>query len=713
MAVMLLVGVTAASCGGDDTDTPTVNDPAVSLSVGTVTDTTVGFTVTPSNADIVRYGCYEKVEGFVAPDYAEVLAEGVEVNAKAASTQTVENLKPGTTYVVVAAASGNGKVAGHSIEMTTASEPVTVAVAVVIREVDSSSVSFFVTPTDAVDLHWAVYEIGTEAPTVEDVLANDNALPVDEGSLVKAEGLKSATTYIVMAVATDGKNAVYRTTSATTEEESIIFTAATKLVDVSAENNPVVRFTNDRYTFDVDFYHEQSDFLTAGEYMFDVSTYYIGTFSGKSVLKTADGTELGLYSGSIFVGIVEKSYHIAFEIELDDESAFTAVYEGAIENMEIIEKEPEDPTKKIFDTAVYGGTTDLDSTIIDFATADGSKSFKFCFFPYEGYEGTYTMSLDYTSGVVDYYSSALHSMTSNGAWPIVTPENNVVISKVGDNWKVVFNLVAMDDGSTVVGTYEGPIDNLPIGGGEDDSTFTTANIIDKTGGVYTLEMYNQSKSNHIVVGFSYVDESAYTYTDLDGSLVLSQTKNFGALATNALGDVANAGQMTLEKVGDQWSVDLYLEFNGYSIITSYEGAIGGFESDGQKNVVEVTFDSGLTYDGFDENSGSLVDEFVGMYRIELVHGNDDVWIAYYPQVDGDGNVNIAGSYSTADNTVLLSVQDYGDYTHWAFSVPSDVKMTIAANADGTYTLDFEMTVGDTIYKGHCPALRLGDNSSPA
>ncbi len=353
MAVMLLVGVTMGACSDDDTttpDEPVVKDPSILVTAGSVTETTISFTVTPTDAEEVRYACVEKTEDFVAPEYVDVHATGTQIDNKAASNQKVENLKPGTTYVVLAVASGNKKIVGQTIEMTTSEEPVTVAVAIEAGEVKPLSLEFTVTPTDATKLHWAAYEKGMNAPVVDEVLENGNALEADKANTVLIREVKPATTYVIMAVAADDKHTVYEEIEISTPEANIAFDAAYKLADKSsADRNPYLQFTCEDYVFEFDFYHVDTPcaYLPAGTYTYSAEGDS-GVFSAYSQIKykengsTLDTPKLKFAAGTVTVEIVEKSYKFTFDLTLAGEGdenggVIKGSYEGLVDGMEVVD----------------------------------------------------------------------------------------------------------------------------------------------------------------------------------------------------------------------------------------------------------------------------------------------------------------------------------------------------------------------------------------
>ena len=93
-----------------------VKNPTVKVTEGTVTETTLSFTIESTDATKVAYLV---VEGSDVPTASEVLANGKEVAANKSVTATEEGLKSSTSYVVVAAVQNSKAAEKDFIQMTT------------------------------------------------------------------------------------------------------------------------------------------------------------------------------------------------------------------------------------------------------------------------------------------------------------------------------------------------------------------------------------------------------------------------------------------------------------------------------------------------------------------------------------------------------------------------------------------------------------------
>lgn len=95
----VLLPLLLIACSSDDDDPVLV--PQVSITSGEITQTTLGFTVTPTNAETCAFVCLE--EGMPIPSTEQILASGTKIPATMPTEQKIENLKSGQKYIIVAA----------------------------------------------------------------------------------------------------------------------------------------------------------------------------------------------------------------------------------------------------------------------------------------------------------------------------------------------------------------------------------------------------------------------------------------------------------------------------------------------------------------------------------------------------------------------------------------------------------------------------------
>ena len=156
-----------------------VVDPKISLTAGEVTETTISFTVTPADAEKCAYKVVLATEEL--PTDAVVLAQGVQIEAKAESKQTVSDLQPGTEYVVVVAVQNGPKQKSATLEMTTVEPQIPAAtVSVTAGEATENTISFTIESADATAVAYVVSESAIEL-SAEEVLEEGMAVPLSGG----------------------------------------------------------------------------------------------------------------------------------------------------------------------------------------------------------------------------------------------------------------------------------------------------------------------------------------------------------------------------------------------------------------------------------------------------------------------------------------------------------------------------------------------------
>ena len=115
---------------------------------------------------------------------AVVLAQGVQIEAKAESKQTVSDLQPGTEYVVVVAVQNGPKQKSATLEMTTVEPQIPAAtISVTAGEATENAISFTIVSADATNVAYIVtdtafdHELSAEEVLAETCLMLQHANP--------------------------------------------------------------------------------------------------------------------------------------------------------------------------------------------------------------------------------------------------------------------------------------------------------------------------------------------------------------------------------------------------------------------------------------------------------------------------------------------------------------------------------------------------------
>lgn len=325
-------------------------NPQVSLTAGEATETTLSFTVTPSEAKECAY--IRLAVGEEIPTAEVILSNGVSIDATKESTQTVTDLTANTEYVFVAAVKNESVTkVSTALKMKTLEAQVVIedpTVALTAGDVTETTIAFSVAATNAEKVAYVVYTEG-EAPAAEAIL--ENGTEVEAEATVVVENLTAETTYYVIAAASNqGKTAVSEVLEMTTDEP-----AAPEEVEIAtiygrrwAINNYgfQIQLTDGLCLF-VDMYCETSvaniipeadypvvpyenpedlnEAIVAGEYFVHGagSITYTGNYENEKTL----------LEGNIAVEHLEEGYKVTIDVVNEEGRAVNVSYEGIINGL--------------------------------------------------------------------------------------------------------------------------------------------------------------------------------------------------------------------------------------------------------------------------------------------------------------------------------------------------------------------------------------------
>lgn len=174
--------------------------PAVVLTPGQSTTTTLTFNAALTDPETAAYVCLEKTEGLTLPTAEEILRDGKAIAAT--GEILIENLKPSTTYVIAAAVANTGIYSEvNSIVMATGTPTPVVTLAAGAPGI--TALTFTVGLTDAEKAAYLCIEkvAGAVVPTAEKILAEGTAIA--QAGEITADNLKEGTAYIIAVAASN------------------------------------------------------------------------------------------------------------------------------------------------------------------------------------------------------------------------------------------------------------------------------------------------------------------------------------------------------------------------------------------------------------------------------------------------------------------------------------------------------------------------------
>lgn len=354
-AFLLLSALTLGFVGCTDEPKEDVTSeiaPTIALEKGIEDVNAVSFTLTTTNATEARYMVL--ADGDEAPALDVIMAEGVAVELKDGVAEvTAEGLEAETSYKIVAAAKNVTKVAGSNTLYVTTKAQAELQLEVEVVQVTHESMNFRVNSANAEKIAYLVLYASKETPEASYVLLNGDEVEVGSKESVEVTGLECLKEYQLVVVAEgNGQTLMAEPQVFTTKDdpENVIehnYTRArgTKYgssyfmmfsyEDANEEDN----FAYNDKTLSLDIYGDpDKDYLPAGTYEVKESTEP-GCVSAYRYSTYGYDNGVQLSSGHVIVSIDDETKAYSFDIDLmlKDGRHLIATYTGDVDNMPVID----------------------------------------------------------------------------------------------------------------------------------------------------------------------------------------------------------------------------------------------------------------------------------------------------------------------------------------------------------------------------------------
>ncbi len=215
MLVVAVAMFATVACGEDlpPQDGPEPQ-PTVEVEVANITDSSLEFGVTTTNAAEVRYIFAESSEA--APSVDNILAEGVEVEENTNNNNVValkfEELAPSTKYTLhVAVRNTHGTVYAFQEAETEEADVVGPTISIAVGEVGETYANFTIITTNATTVRYCVYDMSVGNPdeliSAEEVLETGTAVEANAAVEVEVTDLEMGKEYEIV-VAAEGEGGV-------------------------------------------------------------------------------------------------------------------------------------------------------------------------------------------------------------------------------------------------------------------------------------------------------------------------------------------------------------------------------------------------------------------------------------------------------------------------------------------------------------------------
>ncbi|MBO5018828.1 MAG: hypothetical protein J6C56_08225 [Alistipes sp.] len=354
-AFLLLSALTLGFVGCTDETKEDVTSevaPTIALEKGIEDVNAVSFTLTTTNATEARYMVL--ADGDEAPALDVIMAKGVAVELKDGVAEvTAEGLEAETSYKIVAAAKNVTKVAGSNTLYVTTNAQAELQLEVEVVQVTHESMNFRVNSANAEKIAYLVLYASKETPEASYVLLNGDEVEVGSKESVEVTGLECLKEYQLVVVAEgNGQTLMAEPQMFTTKDDpqNVIehnYTRArgTKYgssyfmmfsyEDANEEDN----FAYNDKTLSLDIYGDpDKDYLPAGTYEVKESTEP-GCVSAYRYSTYGYDNGVQLSSGRVIVSIDDETKAYSFDIDLmlKDGRHLIATYTGDVDNMPVID----------------------------------------------------------------------------------------------------------------------------------------------------------------------------------------------------------------------------------------------------------------------------------------------------------------------------------------------------------------------------------------
>ena len=451
MVVAAVAMFATVACGEDlpPQDGPEPQ-PTVEVEVANITDSSLEFGVTTTNATEVRYIFAESSEA--APSVDNILAEGVEVEENTNNNNVValkfEELAPSTKYTLhVAVRNTHGTAYAFQEAETEEADVVGPTISIAVGEVGETAATFTITTTNATTVKYCVYDMSGGNPdeliSAEEVFETGTAVEANATVEVEVTELTFGKEYEIV-VAAEGEGGVV--------VESETFKTATPAPVLTA-------------ALTEDIGYNYAVFSLSAEYVAEVK--YVCIVAGsrdvtaEQVLKNGTAAE----SGEVKVeGLKEETaYEIYVAAKGLDESVVMA---DALEFTTIKNIVVYDLTDELIASSYSYSSTNFFLTFID---EKQGYTLNLDFYAAEdlGYlpSGEYALAGMNGGEVSSAYSRFFFNRTDTVGSTFSSGSVNVVASPNQETREVYYNVTGVlyfADGNSVVLSYEGLISGIEL-----------------------------------------------------------------------------------------------------------------------------------------------------------------------------------------------------------------------------------------------------------
>ena len=311
----------------------------------------VKFNLTTTNATEARYMVLE--DGAEAPALDVIMADGVAVELVDGQAEVkAEGLEAETEYMIVAAAKNVTKLAGSNTLYVKTTAQAQVELDAEIVQVAHTSINFRYTATNAEKVAYLVQNATKEVPAASEVIRKGDELDPESKEAVEVTDLDPVKDYVLLVAAEGAGQTTMVELAFTTKDDpaNVIEHNYTRVRGSKYGSNYYLMFSyedaneadnfayNDK-TLCLDFYGDpDKDYLPAGTYEVKESTEWPCLSNMRySTYGYDNGVQLKGGVANVSIDPDTKAYTFELNLQLKDGRSLEAHYTGDVDNMPVID----------------------------------------------------------------------------------------------------------------------------------------------------------------------------------------------------------------------------------------------------------------------------------------------------------------------------------------------------------------------------------------
>ena len=655
------LGIGLMGCNNDPKTDPVVEaQPTIALEKVSENVDFVKFNVTTTNATEARYMVLE--DGAEAPTLDVIMADGVAVELVDGKAEVkAEGLESETSYMVVAAAKNVEKVAGSNTLYVTTTAQAQVELTAELVQVAHTSINFRYTATNAEKVAYLVQNATKEIPEASEVMRKGDELDPESKEAVEVTDLDPVKEYVLLVAAEGAGQTTMVELSFTTKDDpaNVIEHNYTRVRGSKYGSNYYLMFSyedaneadnfayNDK-TLCLDFYGDpDKDYLPAGTYEVKESTEWPCLSNMRySTYGYDNGVQLKSGVAEVSIDPETKAYTFVIDLQLKDGRHLVANYTGDVDNMPVID-------------IVTIATTCNDASA---TTSDAGKTWTLTMSDAEGNKGVFNLANAFDAPYI--------------------AKNTYTISTSAEEFRVKRAAVEM-------GQFDSTTSYFEVAGKDGQHKFAkgTLNVdIDWTNQKYLITFYGQLENGYVIElqfndaiqGVSLAQSEEVISVEMD----IATAKSYDPTNYYLTFTKSENGVEKYRLVLDAYCPSMaYLPAGTYST----KEAIDGCRLDGENSTLYITGEG--QYNAKEARAEVFTDMVNKTYTFNMSFKIEDgrtFAFSYIGKVDGSEIVDSEIDADAIEWTVFSTKRWYSD--NWELKVE---------NADGSYSLVFDLRVGDS------------------